>query len=81
MAISAGSGIEYWAQPGAGVVVLLKPRLVRAHTRVTWGFRNTVANTLRSGVLRERGRVEAGGALSDERLLRNASEDRRPLHP
>ncbi len=69
MAISAGSGIEYRAQPGAGVVILLETDLVE-RIGVAWGFCDAVANALRSGVMRERRCVKTGGSFG-WRLLRN----------
>jgi hypothetical protein len=75
MTISAGSGIEYWTQPGAGVVVLLETGLVE-RIGVARGFCDPVANALRSGVLRERRRVKAGGRFG-WRLLRNTGSEGR----
>src|SRR5580704_4540493 len=67
MAIRAGSGIEYRAQPGAGVVVLFELGLIE-HIAITRGFCNAVANALRSRILRERRRVKTSGRFRWRRL-------------
>ena len=72
MTLCTGPGVEDRAQSRAGIVILLEPCLVRRIIVARW-LRDAVAGALRSGVLCERGGVEASRRFNG-RLLRGSAE-------
>src|ERR1700758_1980281 len=74
MAISAGSGIKYGTQAGAGVVVLLETALVQ-RVCIAGRLYDSVADGWRAGILRKCRRVKAGGCFGGSLLGNTGKTD------
>src|SRR5258706_1813029 len=74
MTLGTRPGVENGPQSRADVVILLEPRLVQRIV-VAGRLCDTVARALRSGALRERGRVEASRRFNGRLLCGSAESD------